>query len=109
MDGERLDGKTVCGTAWRCPDGHVLGLVVVRKVRDGTGKGFRRVFRLLKLHEPLVDWPEDNTRVPADDVDCEIEGTVHGIKCKADGCGERRSWWQGEEALERLVGREVEA
>ena len=34
-----------------------------------------------------------------------IEGTTLDVKCSVPGCGCARTWWTGEDALERLIER----
>jgi len=39
------------------------------------------------------------------DVIALIEGTTLDVKCSVPGCRCARTWWMGEDALERLIER----
>lgn len=94
MDG-RLDGLK----QWKCPNGHVIGVIDHVSLKNGQGKS-RHVSRLL-LFRHAVDLSQSN--LMAADVVGDVEGTMLHIKCDVAGCGAIRSWWIGEDALERLL------
>jgi len=77
--------------AWRCPNGHNMGLVV----RDGGG------VRRLVLYRRSVD----DERLATNEVDVMgvVEGYVADIRCSI--CGKIRTWVPGEEAMRRLLER----
>lgn len=78
---------------WRCPRGHVMGLVT----RDGRG-----VRRLLLYREAISYQPSDINHENLD-VIAVIEGYVSDVKCSI--CGAIRTWIPGEEAIKILLKR----
>lgn len=75
---------------WKCPSGHVLG--VVQRVRAGKG----HVSRLLLFRQAIdADCQADV------DVIAAVEGTALNIRCSV--CGEVRPWYIGQDAIERLL------
>ena len=93
--------KVICGEAWYCPGGHVLG---VMKEVTVTGEGHPwRMDVLYKLRNAQIGDPgKAMVTVPVNAIDSRVEGTVHDITC--DICGGQRTWWMGQRAIERLVG-----
>ena len=79
---------------WKCPHGHVLGLV--KRVRMGPG----HISRLLLFRSAVDPAAEDPARV---EVFAVIEGTALDIQC--DICGEVRPWYIGADALEILKSK----
>ena len=79
---------------WRCKNGHVLG--VVQRVRLSPGV---RVTRLV-LFRQAIDVSLDG-QMEEVDVLANVEGTTLDVRCSA--CGETRSWYIGEEGMERLL------
>lgn len=97
LDGRLLDGAR----QWRCKNGHVLGLVVRSRVR-GERDDYH-VTRLL-LFRHAIDLDVDDVR-PIEEVDviAMVEGTTLNVTCSI--CGEKRTWWIGEAAIQRLMER----
>ena len=81
---------------WKCPHGHVLGLVERVRMENGLGQS-RHISRLL-LYRHALD-PEQ-ARPTEVDVIGALEGTMLRIRC--DVCGETRTWMIGQDAIERL-------
>lgn len=99
----------VCGQPWACPKGHMMGVSKQLVVNEHGRKW--RVDVLYKLRISLaVDCENvESMQVPANTVDCRIEGTVHDITCSI--CGQQKTWWRGKQSLDRLLtkmGVEVE-
>lgn len=98
MDGVLSDGRT--GKLWTCNkhSGHALGLLMRVRVEGHF------VDRLLLFRE-TCDVGEFNEKktvtLPALKTMGFVEGTMHDIQC--DLCGETRTWWMGEAALERFI------
>jgi len=93
-----MDGRFIRlqdGKAWRCENGHLLG--VMRRERIGKGRGYR----LYLLHTAIVDAGED---VPLR-WKSKVEGTCRDIECEV--CKTEKTWWAGQAALEGLVGKEL--
>ncbi len=82
--------------AWKCPRGHILGIVSRVKTR-ATG-GTIHVSRLLLFRQAV-----DQQAVSPENVDviAAVEGTALEIRCSV--CGEVRPWYIGQDALERLL------
>jgi hypothetical protein len=101
MDG-RLDGLK----QWKCKNNHLLGIVDRVAVSGNVGK--YHVARLI-LFRHAIDLDPTSSLV-LDDVDVigNIEGTVMDIRCSVPGCGEVRTWYLGEAALERLIEKRRE-
>ena len=85
---------------WKCEKGHVLGLV--RRDRNKTKEQREFWVSRLMLFRQALDETED---VERGDVIALIEGTTLDVKCSVPGCGCARTWWTGEDALERLIER----
>jgi len=94
-----LDGSK----QWKCPGGHVLGVVERVRVTDErsaspAARQARHVSRLLLFRQAI-------------DADCEmdvdviaaVEGTALNVRCSI--CGGVRPWYIGVDALERLIER----
>lgn len=84
-----MDGK-----AWKCRNGHVMGMV--ERVKVG---GFH-VARLM-LYREAIDLGA-NGRMAEVDVMAVVEGTVLDVKCSI--CEAVRPWYMGEDAIKRMVG-----
>lgn len=74
------------GKAWRCPNGHLMGVMVRERDRNGNG----RAYHLYKLATALeID--------PAPEVPLEWtsrhKGTCYDILCEV--CETRKTWWAG--------------
>jgi hypothetical protein len=80
---------------WKCKNGHVLG--VIQRVKTGNG----HVTRLM-LFRDAIDL-KANGQAKEIDVIANIEGTTLDVRCSVARCGEVRSWFMGEDAMERLV------
>lgn len=94
----------ICGEPWLCRNHHILGLSQRIDVKEGERKW--KVDVLHKLRQSL-DIDTDclvEMAVPETDVDCRVEGTVHDIRCSV--CGEKRTWWVGKQALNRLLAKQ---
>jgi hypothetical protein len=96
MDGT-LDGLK----QWKCPNGHVLGVIKKIKVKNSQGKA-RHVGRLM-LFRHAIDLSQP--RPEEVDVIGALEGTMLHIRCDVPGCGAVRPWEIGQDAYERLMGR----
>jgi hypothetical protein len=86
---------------WKCPKGHVLGLVERVKVEGrATPNGHVLHVSRLMLFRQAIDADAD----PLEDVDviAAVEGTALEIRCSV--CGEVRPWYIGADAMERLIG-----
>lgn len=79
---------------WNCPHGHGLG--VVRRAKAGD----HHVSRLF-LFRQAVDRSEPTPE--SVDVIAVVEGTTLDIRCSV--CGAVRTWYMGEDALERLMAK----
>lgn len=86
-----MDGK-----AWKCGNGHVLGMV------ERVKAGGHHVARL-SLYREAIDLSA-NGRMAEVDVMAVVEGTTLDVRCSVPGCGSVRSWYMGEDAIKRLVG-----
>jgi hypothetical protein len=84
---------------WRCPNGHLLGVVERVRVTGSNGGGYH-ISRLL-LFRHAIDLSQDG-KLDEVDVIGALEGTMLHIRCDVIGCGETRVWHIGEDALERL-------
>ncbi len=77
---------------WRCPNGHILGVVRREKVS-------RYWVRRLALYREAVD---PKASAPADvDVIGVVDGAALDVRCSV--CGAVRSWSVGQDALERFL------
>ena len=96
-----MDGKLDGLKQWKCEKGHLLGIIERVQVSGKSGK--YHVERLI-LFRQAIDLDPKST-VALDDVDVigNIEGTMMDIRCSVPGCGEVRTWWMGEAALERFL------
>jgi hypothetical protein len=84
---------------WKCANGHVLGVVERVTYENSLGQT-RHVTRLL-LFRHAIDVCEEH---PAEvEVIGPLEGTMPGIICDVEGCGEVRPWEMGRDAVERLI------
>lgn len=83
---------------WKCPRGHVLGLI--KRAKTTINAHDYHVTRLL-LFRQAVD--RDAAIPESVDVCAVIEGTTHDIRCSV--CGDVRSWFIGEDALQTLIGK----
>ena len=95
-----MDGMLGNLKVWKCEKGHVLGLV--RRDRNKTKEQREFWVSRLMLFRQALDETED---VEKGDVIALIEGTTLDVKCSVPGCGCARTWWTGEDALERLIER----
>jgi hypothetical protein len=84
---------------WKCPKGHVLG--VVERVKSDNCKGQSIHVRRLMLYRHAVDLTQ--TTLADVDVIGALEGTMINIRCDVPGCGAVRIWVMGEDAIERLI------
>lgn len=75
--------------AWRCENGHVMGLA------GRSGAGITRLW----LYRHAIDLETEEPLAP--EVMAIIEGQVYDIYC--DVCGAVRTWVQGEEPMKRLL------
>jgi hypothetical protein len=94
MDGILMDGRR--GRLWLCKreDGHALGLHI----------RVERMDVLLEFREAVeVGDVSDGKAVclPKVGISGQLEGTKRDIECTV--CGEKRTWWMGEAALERFL------
>lgn len=80
---------------WKCENGHVLG--VVQRVR--VHQAF--VARLM-LYRHAIDAGANGAMVEVD-VIARIEGTTLDVACDVEGCGKKRTWFIGEDALEAFI------
>ena len=81
---------------WRCPRGHVLGIVERVRRTNGRGQSYH-VSRLMLFRQAInVDYAAEV------DVMAVVEGTALDIRCSV--CGEVRAWYMGADALEGLMG-----
>ena len=76
-------------TPWKCPQGHVLGLVR----RNGN-----KTTQLLLLREAI-----NQSQTTEVDVIAVVEGYVADVRCSVAGCGALRTWVPGQAALRRLL------
>jgi hypothetical protein len=83
---------------WKCPNGHVLG--VVERAKEVNNGRYRHVTRLILYRHAI-----DLSQAQPEDVDVigALEGTMLRIRCDVPGCGAVRTWQIGEEAIERLI------
>ena len=95
-----MDGTLGNLKVWKCGKGHVLGLV--RRDRNKTKEQREFWVSRLMLFRQALDETED---VGKGDIIALIEGTTLDVKCSVPGCGCARTWWTGEDALERLIER----
>jgi hypothetical protein len=84
---------------WKCPNGHVLG--VVERVKAGQ----EHVTRLMLFRQALDIGEKEGELMQDVDVIANIEGTILDVRCSVPGCGQIRSWFAGEDALARMVER----
>ena len=97
-----MDGTLGNLKVWKCEKGHVLGLV--RRDRNKTKE--QREFwvsRLMLFRQAVAS--DGQADLEQADVIALIEGTTLDVKCSMPGCGCARTWWTGEDALERLIER----
>lgn len=97
-----MDGTLGNLKVWKCGKGHVLGLV--RRDKDKTKE--QREFwvsRLMLFRQAVAS--DGQVDLEQADVIALIEGTTLNVKCSVPGCGCARTWWTGEDALERLIER----
>lgn len=93
-----MDGRTITlkdGKAWRCENGHLLG--IMRREKIGSAHGYR----LYLLKSAQYGIKED---VPFHWI-ARVEGTCRDIECEI--CGTEKTWWAGQAAIEKLVGKEL--
>ena len=76
--------------AWKCSNGHVLGLVR----RNGSK------VRQLLLYRLALDMGPEAEQVEVDVV-AVVEGYVADVRCSV--CGAVRTWLPGQESMERLL------
>ena len=95
-----MDGTLGNLKVWKCGKGHVLGLM--RRDRNKTKEQREFWVSRLMLFRQALDETED---LKKGDVIALIEGTTLDVKCSVPGCGCARTWWTGEDALERLIGQ----
>jgi hypothetical protein len=79
---------------WRCPNGHILG--VVERASFTTQAGHRGHVSRLLLYRQAIGVDLENEV----DVIAVVEGTAPFVRCSI--CGEVRAWYIGADALERL-------
>ncbi len=89
--------------AWRCPNGHILGLAQREKV---DGRWVTRLALYREAVDPTADAPAEV------DVVAVVDGSALDVRCSV--CGAVRSWSVGQDALMRFLevyfgahGREV--
>lgn len=96
-----MDGNLGSLKQWKCEKGHVLGVIRRDKAKAESGRDFW-VSRLM-LFRQAVDL---NAQAMTDvDVIALIEGTTLDVRCSVPGCNCSRTWWMGEDALERVLER----
>lgn len=87
---------------WKCQNGHVLGVIERMEMNEAGQK--RQVTRLL-LFRQAIDPMQGN--IQDADVIASVEGTTFDVRCSVIGCCETRSWFIGEDAIQRLLQRVV--
>jgi hypothetical protein len=85
---------------WKCPNGHVLGVIQRIEINDVGHKGW--VTRLM-LFRHAIDL--QSGQMADVDVAAAVEGTTLDVRCDVQGCGKTRSWFIGEEAINHLMRR----
>lgn len=80
---------------WRCPKGHVLGIVERVKRTNGSGKSYH-LSRLMLFRQAI-----DADCAAEVDVMAVVEGTALDIRCSV--CGAVRPWYIGQDALGGLL------
>lgn len=100
-----MDEKIIRGEPWMCGNGHLLGVMRQLDMHDEQGRPWR-LYVLYKLRNARVgDCSMAAVEVPTEAMDSRIEGTVHDIACNVPGCRERKTWWQGKQAMRRLLAK----
>lgn len=97
-----MDGKLDKLKQWTCANGHVLG--VIRRDREKSKEGREFWVSRLMLFRQALDL-EETAKIEDVDVIAYIEGTTLDVRCSVHGCGCSRTWWMGEDALERVLER----
>ena len=87
--------------AWRCKNGHVMGMVR----RNGSGVRVLLLYRDALTLTPGPSPISENGRGEKEQVDvmAVVEGYVADVRCSI--CGDVRTWVPGEEALRALIKR----
>jgi hypothetical protein len=93
-----MDGKLGSLKPWTCKNGHVLGMVRRDREKSREGREFW-VSRLMLFRQAQSHLQKDI------DVIAVIEGTTLDVRCSMPDCGCVRTWWMGEDALERVLQR----
>lgn len=92
-----MDGRFIClqdGKAWRCENGHLLGVTIHERVNHFRGS------RLYMLPVAVVDAePDAPLRWKS-----RVEGTCFDIECEI--CGATKTWWASE-AARKYASRRV--
>ncbi len=91
-----MDGKNA--KPWVCKNGHCLGQTGRIEVKKNGRK--YHVTRLNLFRHAIdmqAETPEEIEIVAV------LEGTVPVVRCDVPGCGEMRTWFIGEEAIEHLL------
>jgi len=97
MVGKSLDGLK----QWKCKNNHLLG--IVERVHVSSDRGKYNVSRLILFRQAIDIDPTSTASLADVDVIGNIEGTVMDIRCSIPGCGEVRTWWMGEAALDMFL------
>ena len=97
-----MDGNLGNLRQWKCKRGHVLG--VIRRDRAKAESGREYWVSRLMLFRQALDLDETQ-RLEDVDVMAVIEGTTLDVRCSVPGCECTRTWWMGEDALERVLER----
>ena len=84
--------------AWKCPNGHVLG--IVRRYSTVLPSGQRYRITRLMLFRHAIDNNGDDVMEEVD-VMALVEGTVIDVRC--DICGATRTWQASAVALAKLL------
>jgi hypothetical protein len=85
-------------TDWKCPNGHVMGVVT----RNGSGVRVMLMYRN-SVNPSLNPSPSQGEGEGGNEVEVAavIEGYAADVKCSV--CGRMRTWVPGEEALMKLL------
>lgn len=88
---------------WKCKNGHALGVVMREEVLNTGDRKKYHITRLWLFREAREVVTDEVIAHFDTDVMAKVQGTAEDIRCSC--CGEVRTWWIGEAALERVVGQ----
>lgn len=88
---------------WKCKNGHCLGIVMREEATSTTDSKKYHITRLWLFREAVEGLSSSYIGDLDKEVIAKVQGTAEDIRCSC--CGEVRTWWIGEAALERIVGK----